>query len=67
VSDPPVLLDTVAIAAALGIKPGRMRIWAYRGHLTRQGRDDRGRSLYDLAEAFQVQADLHRRQSTSEQ
>jgi DNA-binding transcriptional MerR regulator len=57
----PVLLDGPAVAAALGVKPGLVRRWAHRGLLTRRGSDARRRTLYDLADAFRLQADMHAR------
>lgn len=56
-----VLLDTIAVAAALGVKPTLIRAWASRGKLTRYGKDKRGRTLYSLAQAFEVQAAMYRR------
>jgi hypothetical protein len=61
VPEQPVLLDGPAVAAALGVKPGVVRIWAHRGLLARQGTDARGRTLYSLVDAFRLQAELHRR------
>jgi hypothetical protein len=61
VPEQPVLLDGPAIALALGIRPGVIRIWAVRGKLKRHGRDHRGRALFDLSEAYRVQAAQHPR------
>lgn len=43
-----ILVDTNAAAAAVGVKPGVIRVWAHRGHLKAHGKDDRGRTTYDL-------------------
>jgi hypothetical protein len=61
----PVLLDGPAVACALGIKPELIRQWARRGKLTRRGADDHGRTLYDLAEAYRVQAEMRRERPPS--
>lgn len=52
----PVLVDPYAASAATGIKPGTLRVWLHRGHLTHHGHDKAGRDLVDLNE---VQARLH--------
>lgn len=39
------------IAQALGIKAGRVRLWAHRGQIGQVGTDKRGRPLYDMREA----------------
>ncbi len=62
-SDDPVLLDTAALAEALGISPGLVRLWAHRKKLTNRGYDAKGRALYDLAEGYRVQAETQRRWS----
>ncbi|MFD5425223.1 hypothetical protein [Streptomyces sp. NPDC127084] len=46
----PVLVDPYAAHAATGIKPGTIRQWLRRGHLTHHGYDHAGRSLIDLNE-----------------
>lgn len=51
----PLIVDTGAAFAATGVKPGTLRVWLYRGHLTRHGHDRAGRDLVDLTE---VQARL---------
>ncbi|MEU0522750.1 hypothetical protein [Streptomyces niveus] len=51
----PLLVDVYAAQAATGIKPGTLRMWLYRRHLTRYGHDRAGRDLVDLNE---VQARL---------
>jgi DNA-binding transcriptional MerR regulator len=56
-------LDGPAVARALGVTPELIRQWAHRGLLTRHGTDAHRRARYDLAEAFQVQARMRRRQS----
>jgi DNA-binding transcriptional MerR regulator len=61
VPEQPVLLDGPAVAAALGVKPGLVRQWANRQLIVRMGRDRRGRTLYALADAFRLQAELHAR------
>jgi hypothetical protein len=61
----PVLLDTIALATALGVKPTLVRAWASRGKLTRHGKDKRGRTLYSLSEGYRVQAAMHRRRQQS--
>ncbi|MFF5784201.1 hypothetical protein ACFY8P_04430 [Streptomyces sp. NPDC012693] len=54
--DTPLLVDTHAVAAATGVRPGTIRIWLHRGHLTHHGHDRAGRALVDLTE---VQARVH--------
>ncbi|MFJ4168371.1 hypothetical protein ACIPY3_02560 [Paenarthrobacter sp. NPDC089714] len=51
-----MLVDTVAAAAAVQRKPGTVRSWAARGDLERRGRDDRGRTVYSLADVYEVAA-----------
>jgi hypothetical protein len=58
VSDDPVLLGIVALAEALVISPGLLRLWAHQKNLTNRGYDAKGRALYDLAEGYRVQAEL---------
>ena len=43
-------VDAIAAQVATGVKAATIRVWAHRGHLTRVGRDERGRTLYDLDE-----------------
>lgn len=52
VSLPALLLDGPAVAAHLGIDPATLRKWASRGLVRRCGRDDRGRTLYDVDEVI---------------
>jgi hypothetical protein len=59
VPDDPVLIDGPALAQALGVSAALIRKWASRGKLNRQGQDDRGRALYDLAEGYRVRAQMH--------
>ncbi|WP_406056253.1 hypothetical protein OG462_09145 [Streptomyces sp. NBC_01077] len=48
--DTPLLVDTHAASAATGTRPGTLRIWLHRGHLTHHGHDRAGRALVDLHE-----------------
>lgn len=43
-------VDAIAAQVATGIRAATIRVWAHRGHVTRIGRDRRGRVLYDLDE-----------------
>ncbi len=61
----PVLLDGPALAHALGVSAALVRKWAQRGKLTRKGTDQRGRALYDYAEALKVHAAMRRRKPGS--
>lgn len=45
-----MLADTVAIAHMLDVTPATVRWYAYKGWLTRRGKDGR-RTLYDVEEA----------------
>jgi hypothetical protein len=54
VSDRPVLVDTLAAAEAVHRSPGLIRRWANLGLLDRQGADRKGRTLYDLAQVYDV-------------
>ncbi len=45
---PPILVDTVTAAVAVGVRPGTIRSWASRGHIRPKDRDHKGRTLYDL-------------------
>jgi hypothetical protein len=56
-----VLVDTIALAMALGVKPMLVKAWASRGKLSRHGQDQRLRTLYSLAEGYKVQAAMYRR------
>ncbi|MEV6571855.1 hypothetical protein [Streptomyces sp. NPDC051577] len=46
----PLLVDLYAAHAATGIRPGTVRVWLHRGHLTHHGHDKAGRTLVDLHE-----------------
>jgi hypothetical protein len=46
----PLLVDLYAAQAATGVKPGTLRQWLNRGHLTHYGYDRAGRALVDLGE-----------------
>jgi DNA-binding transcriptional MerR regulator len=46
----PLLVDAYAIARDLGLHPVTVRKWAAAGHITRRGRDERGRTLFDYDE-----------------
>lgn len=59
-SGPVPLVDSVAAAVAAKVKPATVRSWAWRGYLTAQGRDARGRSLYALADVYAVAASKDR-------
>jgi DNA-binding transcriptional MerR regulator len=50
----PVIVDTVAAAAAVDVPPSTIRTWASRGLLNRHGTDRRGRTLYDLQDVVDV-------------
>lgn len=43
-------VDAIAAQVATGIRAATIRVWAHRGHVTRIGKDQRGRVLYDLDE-----------------
>ncbi|QOP64961.1 MerR-like helix-turn-helix DNA binding domain protein [Arthrobacter phage Brynnie] len=45
-------MDSVAAAAAAGVKPATLRGWAHRGLLERKGTDSKGRALYDLGAVY---------------
>ncbi|MFF5977161.1 hypothetical protein ACFY7C_37315 [Streptomyces sp. NPDC012769] len=46
----PLLVDTRAAHTATGARPGTIRQWLRRGHLTHHGHDGAGRALVDLHE-----------------
>lgn len=48
------LVDTLAAAAAARVAPATIRKWATRGKLERQGTDEKGRTLYDLAAVYRL-------------
>lgn len=48
------LLDTVALAALLNVRPATVRSWARRRKLTRRGTDDRRRALYSVKQASEL-------------
>jgi uncharacterized protein YjcR len=54
------LADTQAIAHMTGVAPGTVRSWAsrHKDKLPRRGHDQRGRTLYDIAEAQDLAAEL---------
>lgn len=56
-----VLVDTIAAAHAIGVNPRRIRNWALRGHLHRQGQDTKGRTLYALADVRRVHKERTKR------
>ena len=49
----PLLVDPYAAEVETGIKPGTLRQWLRRGHLTHHGYDHAGRALIDLHELHQ--------------
>lgn len=57
------LVDTVAAAAAAGVKPALIRRWAsrYPKELPRRGRDTSRRTLYALADVYALASRLRRR------
>ncbi|MFE1903825.1 hypothetical protein ACFW96_09155 [Streptomyces gardneri] len=55
--DTPLLVDTHAASAATGTRPGTLRQWLRRGHLTHHGHDRAGRALLDLNELQRRLAD----------
>ncbi|MCY0926902.1 hypothetical protein OTB20_11945 [Streptomyces sp. H27-H1] len=52
----PLPVDLYAAHAATGIRPGTIRVWLHRGHLTHHGHDKAGRTLVDLHELQARQA-----------
>lgn len=56
----PVLLDTAAIAAAIGRPASTVYRWGSTGLLTRHGKDTGGRWLYRLDEAIDLDATVRR-------
>lgn len=51
------LVDALALALLLDVKPATIRQWARRGKLQRHGKDPQGRTLYAIAEARQHAAE----------
>lgn len=51
---PPLLVDGPAIARELRVDPSTIRAWASAGLITRRGKDNRGRTLYDYDEVVGV-------------
>ena len=51
-----ILVDTQAAAVAVGLAASTIRGWAHAGKLARRGRDGRGRTLYDLADVYDLAA-----------
>lgn len=54
VTDYDPLLDTVALAALLDVRPATVRSWARRRKLTRRGTDDHRRALYSVRQASEL-------------
>ncbi|HEY9409291.1 MAG TPA: MerR family transcriptional regulator [Pseudonocardia sp.] len=48
------LVDVYAVAHQLGVQPGTVRSWVSRYGVPVRGRDRRGRSLYSLAELYDM-------------
>lgn len=48
------LLDTVALAALLDVRPATVRSWARRRKLARRGTDDHRRALYSVRQASEL-------------
>ncbi|MFD9515930.1 hypothetical protein [Streptomyces sp. NPDC059979] len=46
----PLLVDPYAAHVMTGVRPGTIRVWLHRGHLTHHGHDSAGRTLIDLHE-----------------
>ncbi len=51
------LADSQAIAIMPNVQPATIRSWAHRGRLQRHGKDQQGRTLYDIAEARTLRPD----------
>lgn len=51
-SPDPVLVDSAAAAVAAKVRPSTVRSWAKRGKLAKHGQDDKGRTLYNLADVY---------------
>lgn len=54
----PVLVDTLAAAAAVNRPAGTVRRWANEGRMVRQGTDKKGRALYSLEDVYRAAANL---------
>jgi len=54
VADNDPLLDTVALAAFLDVRPATVRSWARRRKLARRGTDDHRRALYSVTQASEL-------------
>ena len=54
----PVLVDTLAAAAAVGRPAGTVRRWANEGRIVRQGTDKKGRTVYRLEDVYRAAANL---------
>lgn len=46
------VVDTAAVAAAVGVEPSTVRSWASHGKIRRVGRAASGSTLYDLGEVL---------------
>lgn len=44
------LVTAATVEETLGVRQGRLRVWATRGEVSRRGHDERGRTLYDAEE-----------------
>ncbi len=58
------LLTTTEAALLAGRKPGTVRSWAARGHLTAKGADAAGRPLYAAEDVWDVERDTRHRDRT---
>lgn len=54
-------VTTAEAAAMAGVKPGVVRMWANRQHLTAASRDDQGRPLYRALDVAKAEAVTRRR------
>ena len=57
----PVLVDTLAAAAAVSRPAGTVRRWANEGRIVRQGTDKKGRAVYDLAAVYRAASAVRRK------
>ena len=53
--DPDGLITGVQAARLADVTPATIRIWVHRRHLARAGIDERGRSLYRLADVARAE------------